>query len=123
MSATDKYYRIAEKGRDQTKDTSMHVPLSLDDLLMNEIGYEKYIDLEMEDMTDAEKIEILHDEVDRHFFYQSEAEGHEGEGLYCDGVCVLDSPEAVIEYMESRGGIAPDSALCQLPRPEETGLV
>ena len=96
-----KYYRVAEIDRDQTQDTSIHVPLPIEDLLG-----QYYKDQEWEELAyyaeKDEQIEALEEHLDDYIFYQED--GHEGEGLYLDGVCAVETLEDLDDYFMSRGG-------------------
>ena len=96
-----KYYRVAEIDRDQTQDTSIHVPLPIEDLLG-----QYYQDQEWEELAyyaeKDEQIEALEKHLDDYLFYQED--GHEGEGLYLNGVCAVETLEALDDYFLARGG-------------------
>ena len=104
-----KYYRVAEINRNQKKDTSMHIPLHIDDQLGQYINdIDKLMEL-IDYADEAEKIERLEEHLDDHLFYQSD--GHLGEGVYCRGVCACESLEELETYFNDRGGY-PESAGC-----------
>lgn len=102
------YYRVAQSNRDQKTDTSMHCPLPLDDLLGQYFTDEAWDEL-IRYGSDEEKLEALNDHLEYYEFYQSEDEGHLGEGLYLAGVCACSSLEELETYFNDRGGFPTDA--------------
>lgn len=104
-----KYYRIANKDADILTETSLHQPGDIEDFLWNSGLPEEKIEDLVYYADEEEQIEALSETLAHGLFY--DADGHEGEGLYFDGVCCLDDKDAVLEYFENRAGIPDDSAI------------